>query len=267
MQLKKFNKKIIHFVAILMMALLLSPSAWAEQKGEIENGKTVDEVAFSDQPLSIELSVENINRIYCAEPIKKISAPEAMKLTVEYQDKNAFLKLDEKSKKGVIYAITESGSVFTLQITPKAGLGAKTITLDLPNKKARDNASVFANLDRETATVDLITCAFKDEIPESYTVSAVGKEEKAIESLKIVQKRRVSIDGVSLELKEYVVGIAPFSGLSEVRVDEATFLTPKLTRQPVGIALGKDLDGFVQGKVILKPSEYLRLFIVEKKNE
>jgi hypothetical protein len=266
MQLKKFNKKIIHFVAILMMAHLLASSSWAEQKGEVD-GKAPEEVAFSDQPLSIELSTDNINRIYCAEPIKKISAPETMKLTVEYQDKNAFLKLDEKSKKGVIYAITESGSVFTLQITPKAGLGAKTITLDLPNKKARDNASVFANLDRETATVDLITCAFKDEIPESYTVSAVGKEEKAIESLKIVQRRKVSIDGVSLELKEYVVGIAPFSGLSDVRVDEATFLTPKLTRQPVGIALGKDLDGFVQGKVILKPSDYLRLFIVEMKNE
>jgi hypothetical protein len=51
-----------------------------------------------------------------------------------------------------------------------------------------------------------------------------------------------------------------------MKVDESSFLVPKLTRNPTAIALGKDLEQFMAGKVVLRPRQYLRLFIVEHSN-
>ena len=261
-------RKVLNHIGTMAVAVLVMATAWAEPAQPDPDGPAGAEVAYADQQISVELSIENINRLFCPDPIRKLNAPESLKLTVEYQDKNAFLKLDPKSEKGVVYAITEDGSVFALEIVPKKGLPAKTIRLEAPGKKARENAFAFAALDRETAVVDLIASAFKDEVPESFTIHEVGKEVKgAVESLKIIERRKVTIDGVPLELREFHVGMVPFSGLKEVRIDEATFLIPKITRQPVAIALGRDLDRFVQGKVALRPSEFLRVFIVEKGKE
>ena len=66
---------------------------------------------------------------------------------MEYQGNNAFITLGKKAKQGVIYIITQSGAVFSLDITPKKGLKARVIHLDSQSRKVKDNQVRFASLD------------------------------------------------------------------------------------------------------------------------
>ncbi|MGB5987833.1 MAG: type-F conjugative transfer system secretin TraK [Desulfobacterales bacterium] len=214
----------------------------------------------------VELSRDNINRIHSTEPIKKINAPSSLALEVEYQGNDAFIKLGKNAKPGVIYIITQSGEVFSLEIVPQKGVKARVINLESKNRRVRENQVRFAKLDPESAAVDLIRSAFADTIPDSFNVTENSEEVNTIRSLRIISRRKVTMDGVPLELKEYLVSIAPLAGFSEIGVEESTFLLPRLTRQPTAIALGRDLATFMDGKAVLKKGQYLRLFIVEHLN-
>jgi hypothetical protein len=217
----------------------------------------------SERLTTIKLAPEAINRIHSREPIQKINAPRSLELEVEYQGNNAFVTIGKKAKKGVIYIITQSGIVFSLEIIPKKGIKARVINLDSKSLKVKEIKVKFASLDQETAAVDLIRHAFADTIPDNFNVTQNDQEIKAIKHLKIILRRTVAIDGVPLSLKEYLVSIKTLSGISEMKVDESSFLVAKLTRNPTAIALGKDLEKFIGGKLVLRPRQYLRLFIVE----
>lgn len=217
--------------------------------------------------MTIELAPEVINRIHGSEPIKKINAPKSMAMEVEYQGNDAFIILGKWAKKGVIYVITQTNEVFNIEIIPKRRLKARVINLDTTKSRARANRVKFAKLDRETAAVDLIQNAFADTIPDNFNVATKSREIKAIKNLRITHHRAVSIDGVPLTLNEYLVSIAPFSSVSNMPVEERTFLVPKLTRTPVAITMGRDLARFEGGKVMIRRGNYLRLFIVEQTTE
>ena len=218
----------------------------------------------TDQPVTIALAPEVINRIHGPEPIIKINAPQTLALEVEYQGNDAFIILGKTAKLGVIYVITQTNDVFTIEIIPDKKVKARVINLDASKSHARANRVRFAKLDRETAAVDLIRSAFADTIPDSFNVIPKSSEIKAIEHLKILQRRTITIDGVPLRLNEYLVTIEPLSAISEMPVEERTFLTPKLTHTPTAIALGRSLSGFVNGKVVIRHGKHVRLFIVEQ---
>ena len=253
---KPLSKLVVAGLVVLLFPILSQASQPTQTTKASEDP---DNFRVSEKLTLIELAPEAINRIHSSEPIQKINAPQALSLEVEYQGNNAFVTLGRKAKQGVIYIITQSGEVFSLEIIPKKGLKARVIHLDSQSRKAKDNQVKFARLDPETAAVDLIRNAFADTIPDNFNVTPDHQEIEAIKHL----RRTVSIDGVPLALNEYRVSIAPFSGLAEMKVDESAFLVPKLTRKPTAIALGKDLKQFVDGKAVLRPGQYLRLFIVE----
>ena len=257
-------KIVVAIVVMLGLPLVSSASQTTKKittadKSHIHNG--------TDRQITIALAPRVINRIHGPEPIKKINAPQSLTLEVEYQGNDAFIILGKKAKPGVIYVITQSDEVFTIEILPDKGVKARAINLDSSKSRSRLNRIKFAGLDRETAAVDLIRNAFADTLPDSFNVISKNIEVKAIKHLKIEQRRTVSIDGVPLKLNEYLVRIAPMSGISEMTVEERSFLVPKLTRTPMAIALGRDLAGYVNGKVILRRGQYLRLFIVEKEQK
>ena len=257
---KPLSKLVVAGLVVLLFPILSQASQPTQTTKASEDP---DNYRVSEKLTLIELAPEAINRIHSSEPIQKINAPQALSLEVEYQGNNAFVTLGRKAKQGVIYIITQSGDVFSLEIIPKKGLKARVIHLDSPSRKAKDNQVKFARLDPETAAVDLIRNAFADTIPDNFNVTPSHQDIEAIKHLRITLRRTVSIDGVPLALNEYRVSIAPFSGLAEMKVDESAFLVPKLTRKPTAIALGKDLKQFVDGKAVLRPGQYLRLFIVE----
>ena len=250
------------FAVAALVAFLFPCMSQASYAGEDPNVYQV-----SEKLTTIKLAPEAINRIHGTEPIQKINAPQALDLEVEYQGNNAFVTLGKKAKKGVIYIITQSGVVFSLEIIPKKGLKARVINLDSKSLKVKQNKIKFASLDQETAAVDMIRHAFADTIPDNFNVTRNDMEIKAIKHLKIILRRTVAIDGVPLSLKEYLVSIKTLSGISEMKVDESSFLVAKMTRNPTAIALGKDLDKFIAGKLVLRPRQYLRLFIVEHSND
>lgn len=260
MEHKPLSKWVVAGLVALMFPILSQASENTEAARAAEEPNYYQ---VSDKLTPIELAPEAINRIHSSEPIQKINAPQALDLEVEYQGNNAFVTLGKKAKQGVIYVITQSGDVFSLEIIPKKGLKARVIHLDLPSRKVKDNQVKFARLDPETAVVDLIRHAFADTIGDNFNVTPKDQDIKAVKHLRITLRRTVTIDGVPLALNEYLVSIAPLSGVAEMMVDESSFLVPKLTRNPTAITLGKDLEQFVNGKVVLRPGQYLRLFIVE----
>ena len=255
------------FVVAGLVALLFPIMSQASQKTNSAKATEDPNVyQVSEKLTTIKLAPEAINRIHSKEPIQKINAPRALDLEVEYQGNNAFVTLGAKAKRGVIYIITQSGDVFSLEIIPKKGLKARVVNLDSKSLKVKEIKVKFASLDQETAAVDLIRHAFADTIPDNFNVTRNDMDIKAIKHLRIILRRTVAIDGVPLALKEYLVSIKPLSGISEMKVDESSFLVAKLTRNPTAIALGKDLEQFMAGKVVLRPRQYLRLFIVEHSN-
>ncbi len=251
---------------VLGLAALLFPTvSQASQKPKTPEAKKESTTyTVSEQLTPIELAPEAINRIHSSEPIQKINAPHALKMEVEYQANNAFVTMGRNAKQGVIYIITQSGDVFSLEIIPKKGLKARVIQLVSKRLKAKDNLIKFAKLDQESAAVDLIRSAFADTIPDNFNVAKKDQEIAALPHLRIKLRRSVTIDGVPLRLHEYLVSIAPLTGIDEMKVDETCFLVPELTHNPTAISFGQDLAHFVDGKAILRPGKYLRLFIVDQ---
>ena len=264
MECKPPSKLVVAGLVALLFPILSQASQTTKTTKATEDPNIYQ---VSEKLAPIALAPEAVNRIHSSEPIQKINAPQALVLEVEYQGNNAFITLGKKAKQGVIYIITQSGEVFSLDITPKKGLKARVIHLDSQSRKVKDNQVRFASLDPETAAVDLIRNAFADTIPDNFNVTSNNQGINAIKHLRITLRRTVSIDGVPLALNEYLVSIAPLSGLAEVKVDEGSFLVPKLTRNPTAIALGKNLKQFVDGKAVLRPGQYLRLFIVEHSHD
>jgi hypothetical protein len=261
------HKKLSNLIVAGLVVLLIPMLSVASQKSKGTKAKKETNIyQVSEKLTPIKLTPGAVNRIHSSEPIQKINAPQALDLEVEYQGNNAFVTLGRKAKQGVIYIITQSGDVFSLEIIPKKGLKARVIQLDSQSRILKENQVKFAELDKETAAVDMIRNAFADTIPDNFNVIQNDREIKAIKHLRIRLRRTVTIDGVPLALNEYLVSLAPLSGIEEMKVDETSFLVPKLTRNPTAICLGKDLEHFVDGKAVLLPGKYLRLFIVEHAN-
>lgn len=262
----KVTLKFKWLLLVIMFGLIpVSTATAATKTTPVDTSSNI--FTMEGRQMTIELAPEVINRVHGPEPIKKINAPKALALEVEYQGNDAFIIIGKKAKPGVIYVATQTGEVFTIEIIPNKKMKARVINLDASKNRARSNRVKFSKIDRETAAVELIQNAFADTIPDNFNVAAKSNEIKAIKNLKIIHRRAISIDGVPLRLNEYLVGIAPFSGVSLMPVVERTFLVPKLTRTPVAIALGRDLARFEGGKVFVRRGRHVRLFIVEQIQE
>jgi hypothetical protein len=257
------RKQLSKYLIVVIAASLFPVLSTASEKIIKQTGSN----RVSEQSIPVKLAPGAINRIHCSEPIQNINAPQGLHMEVEYQGNDAFVTLGKRAKQGVIYVITKSGDVFSLEIIPKKGLKARVIRLESQSRKARDNQLKFAGLDKETAAVDLIRNAFADTIPENFNVTSKDQKIDGIEHLRIHLRRIVAIDGVPLRLNEYLVSIAPSADVKEMMVDETSFLVPELTRNPTAICLGQDLAHFAGGKALLRAGKYVRLFIVEHSSD
>jgi len=250
-------------IACLLLPIIIHA---AETKAKIQENQDQGIILTTSAiPKKIELSRSIIHRIAGPAPIKKINAPKGLHLEVEYQGNNAFIKLGWQSKKGIVYIITQSDEVFSAEIIPKKGVPVRVITLQSKDHAFKKHQVMFAKMSQETACVELIRGAFADTIPDTFNVVPINREIKAVKNLRILLRRQITADGVPLELNEYIVSLAALANTSQIKVDESSFLVPRLTRHPAAISLGKDLSLFAGGKVVLEKGQYLRLFIVERK--
>jgi len=216
------------------------------------------------------LSNRDVNRITCAEgPIKDIIYSKEKGITVKTERNDAFVKFlitRDPMSGNLIYATAPSefyvvcgtdSTIYTLIALPR-NVPAQAVQLVSTKKKITKNISIFQGIPFERKVVMMVKHAYRDDIPDSFTVKRIGKQLNIFRYVNVTLKRTVRADGEGLTLKEYVLSLKPGYAKSKRQLSEKLFLVPELTQNPVGIALER---------LTLRKGEPNRLFIVERHPE
>lgn len=222
-----------------------------------------------DISTKVMMSNRDINRIVCESgPIKDVVYSKEKGIDVKIDGDNAFVKFVMKGDPDTgnvsyatipseFYVVCGDSDVYTLIASPK-NIPAQTISLASPGKHLKKNLSLFKGVPFEDTIVSLIKDAYRDNIPDSFTVRPINRQLNVFRYIGVLLKREVSVDGDGLLLKEYALTLKPTAPENEMRVTEKNFLVPELAQKPVGISLDH---------LLLKKGRAVRLFIVEKRNQ
>jgi conjugal transfer pilus assembly protein TraK len=213
------------------------------------------------------LSNRDVNRVTCMNgPIKDIIYSKEKGITVKTDGNNAFVKFlisRDPATGNLLYAKIPSelyvvcgsaGTVYTLIASPR-DIPAQTVELVSHKKDIKENLSLFEGIPFEKKVLLLVKDAYRDAIPESFTVQVLNQQLNIFRDIDVSLKREVIADGEGLDLKEYVLALKSTSTKVNMPLMEKFFLLPELARNPVGIALER---------MTLKKGRTARLFIVEK---
>ncbi len=212
-------------------------------------------------PTAIDLSNHDINRIVCSGKINDLIFSEEKGLTGHFADNNAFVKFKIEQRGGEqIHAVTPSelflvceNTVYTLIASPK-DIPSVTLRLAPAQEKALNtNIQTFKELPLEKRVLQVIREAYNRTYPSGYRIIEVGTPLLVSPEFEIILTQTVSIDGIGLRLKEFV---AKSRVEREVRIDEAFFLSPKVSESLLAVAIDSH---------ILQPGESTRTFVVEQK--
>lgn len=216
------------------------------------------------------LSNRDVNRITCSEgPIKDIIYSKEKGISVKTEGNDAFVKflitrdpvtgdLKYATVPSEFYVVCGRDSVVYTLIALPRNVPAQAVQLVSLKKKIKKNISLFEGLPFERRVVFMVKAAFKDKIPESFTVKPINRRLDLFRHVSITLRREIRADGEGLLLKEYVLVLKDSYPGSQRRLEEKLFLLPELTRHPVGISLEK---------LILRKGVPSRLFIVERNEE
>ncbi len=221
----------------------------------------------------IRLSNTDVNRIVCVNGNMEDAIYSKEKgLKVAREGKNAFVKyLIQVSPAGnekLVQKATEihlvcNSDVYTIVATPEPG-PPQTIYLAASAKnRAEKNISLMGAMPVEQKVLTLIQAAYKDDMPESFSVTrqtarvkadrnqqSTEEDKQLWEEVDISLSRSVRVDGVGLALKEYSV-----IARKNVDLHESDFLRREF---------GQDIAGVTIDPPRLKEKERGRLFIVER---
>jgi len=213
------------------------------------------------------LSNRDVNRITCSEgPIKDIIYSKEKGISVKTEGNHAFVKflitrdpvtgdLKYATVPSEFYVVCGRDSVVYTLIALPRNVPAQAVQLVSLRKKIKKNISLFEGLPFERKVVLMVKAAFRDEIPESFTVKPINRKLDLFRHVNITLRREIRADGEGLVLKEYVLVLKDSYPGAQRRLEEKLFLLPELTRHPVGISLEK---------LILRKGVPSRLFIVER---
>ncbi len=213
------------------------------------------------------LSNRDVNRITCSQgPIKDIIYSKEKGIQVKTEGNDAFVKfliprdpitgeLNYATAPSEFYVICGKDSVVYTLIGLPRNVPAQAVQLVSLKKKIEKNISLFEGLPFERRVLLMVKAAFRDEIPESFTVKRINRKLDLFRYVNIALKRQIKADGEGLLLKEYVISLKDTYPKAERQVEEKLFLIPELTRNPVGISLEK---------LVLRKGQTSRLFIVER---
>lgn len=232
-------------------------------------GREADTMILPEITTKVILSSTDINRVTCNDgPIKDVVYSKEKGLSVKINDSNAFIKfLVTKKHAGgrdelvypykpvELYFICGSdAAVYTVIGVPEK-VPAQNIRLVSKKKQIKKNLSLFEGIPFEKKVLMITKYAFKDDIPESFTVKAANNKKDLFQDLNIFLKRTIIAEGEGIELKEYLISVKPGCSKQKMILEEKNFLLPELVKNPIGITLEK---------TALSKGETGRLFIVEK---
>jgi len=213
------------------------------------------------------LSNRDVNRITCSEgPIKDIIYSKEKGITVKTEGNDAFVKflitrdpmtgdLKYATVPSEFYVVCGKDSVVYTLIALPRNVPAQAVQLVSLKKNIKKNISLFEGLPFERRVVLMVKAAFRNKIPDSFTVKRLNRTLNLFRYINITLRREIRAEGEGLLLKEYVLVLKDSYPGSQRRLEEKLFLLPEVTRHPVGISLEK---------LILRKGQSSRLFIVER---
>ncbi|HBU51487.1 MAG: hypothetical protein CL602_01600 [Alteromonas sp.] len=181
-----------------------------------------DSVVHPETSTTISLSSQNPNRLNCTEgDINDMAFPEDYPLTARAKGGNLYLSYKKlQQPDGSIKTVTEThtlhvicdGAVYTMVVNPVEGQG-KTVRLGDPvAQQLRANTRLLREKSEDEIIADLLVAAYHNELPPNYTVTPSNKSlPHVIAGLTFNEVRHVSLNGIGLTLKEYVIVGSPGS--------------------------------------------------------
>ena len=206
----------------------------------------------------VNLSSSDINRIHCNGPIKDVIYSKEKGITVSFSGEDAFVKFLITRKEGKIhYSLTPSeifvicnGKVYSLIAMPNR-IPAQMVRLQSTGDRAKKNISAFEGIPFEKKILDIISSGYRDEYPDSFTVTRMNQPLSLFEHLAMKQVTSAHVDGEGLTLKVYAISNR---NSQKVELSEKDFLRIEIGR-PVAIAVEHHL---------LNAGDTTRVFIVEQ---
>jgi conjugal transfer pilus assembly protein TraK len=181
-----------------------------------------DTYVYPDSSKAVMLSSENPNRINCADgDINDMVYPEDYPLAARAKADNlyaSFKKLQQPDgssklveKKFTLHVVC-GGEVFTMEVTPVTGKGKLIRLGDPASQQLKANAKILREKSEDEIIADLLYASYHNNLPPNYTISSKTTVLPPIfAGLNIVQVRTVSLNGIGLVLKEYIVEGTPGS--------------------------------------------------------
>ncbi|WP_257291441.1 type-F conjugative transfer system secretin TraK [Endozoicomonas sp. ONNA1] len=208
----------------------------------------------------VTLSNRDVNRIVCQTgAINDVYFSQEKAITVKTSGSNVFVKFlvrDDGTKKDYVTSRSEfyvvcDGEVYTLIATPKT-TDARTVHLGNPIKnKIQTNIELLSPLDLEEQAVTITRRVMTGNIPDSFNVQRLKKDWINFkDTLRLRPVRRVTIEGIGLNLIEYQV--ATFENR---QLNEYDFLDTSLSSNIIAVTVHP---------LKLMKGQTARLFIVEK---
>lgn len=209
----------------------------------------------------VELSNDNPNRFVCVNGnINEVLIPAHIPHDLQVMRDHAFVTYKMKRKGSKIEHVTIphdinivcDGEVYTLDANPKKTNGGTAVKLGNPQiAELTANAKRLQELSIEDIMVEMFLDAYNENLPPNYSVQKETGSIQVNPNLTANIRRSVSLNGVGLRLKEYIV-----ESDNKIILDKKMFLAKDFS---------KKLRAVVVIPEVSTASKPARLFIIEDK--
>ncbi len=214
---------------------------------------------------SVELSSSDVNRITCQGEIKDVVFSKEKGITVKFGGKDAFVKFLTTRKEGqTVYSTVPSElfiacgeNVYNIIAIPRR-IPARSVRLSSGRmENIKKNKALLDALPFEKKMLGIIRSLYREEIPESFTLTTLNRRVELFRDLDLVLFRSAVIDGEGIQAREYRA-VIPAGGKEKIELSEKDFLRNEISPRPLAISLDR---------LVLKKGETLRIFVVERSQE
>ena len=221
-----------------------SSPAMNKAKVEAEVKKNAyGEVVMPEIPTVVSMSNTDVNRITSYAEIKDVIYSKEKGVLIKYSGKDCYVKFTIQTKgKRTIYSTTPSelfivsgGNVYNIIAYPEKGTSRTIRLVGSEGIKIKKNEDIFQGMPLEKKALYVIRHAFKDNIPESFTVTEIQQEVSYSDKIKLLWLRNIAVDGEGIILKVYQARVSP--GFKAVTLTEKDFLHTDLTTNTIAIAI------------------------------
>jgi conjugal transfer pilus assembly protein TraK len=201
------------------------------------------------------MSNKDVNLITCPVDIQDgdegVVRSKEKGVKVSVKGKYAFVKFLIKKtiddgKEKIVYTTTPSelfvlcgGSIFKLIAYPD-NIPSQSIYLNLGvGNRVKENVALFKGSTYKKKILSIVKDIYKDNIPESFSVTELGQSFDIFKDLNLVLKRVIRVEGEGILVKEYIATLK--EDVNELKLHEKFFLNSKITNNTAFITIDNHL--------------------------